>query len=93
VWRTRDQDLFAAPTLVTNVLNDTSDEIRADCTVCYGCDRFAESLPSSSRKASPATASTVWSDCMANAEVRTDLVLVHSEETATIHAPIDKVNI
>jgi hypothetical protein len=30
---------------------------------------------------------------MANAEVRTDLVLVHSGETAAIHAPIDKVNI
>jgi hypothetical protein len=30
---------------------------------------------------------------MANAEVRTDLVLVRFEETATIHAPIDKIDI
>ena len=30
---------------------------------------------------------------MADAEVRIDLVLVCSEETATIHAAIDKVNI
>jgi hypothetical protein len=30
---------------------------------------------------------------MTSEEVRTDMLLVHSEETATIHAPIDKVNI
>jgi hypothetical protein len=30
---------------------------------------------------------------MTNADVIAEMILVHSEDTATIHAPIDKVNI